>query len=196
MKKNFTLVLLAAIFLSISELSFGQSKVPQQRVISEQLSGKHVVEKAMKQITASNVISEGTVEYIAGDAIILKPGFYVPKGANFFGIIQKVEEEQLVTERLPAEHGTGFDETKFLSNVYPNPFIKDTDIEYWLPKSTVVRLTVINNSGREVARLVNDQSQLNGRHKVKFSPGILPAGIYQIVISTPDARLVHKLVKE
>jgi hypothetical protein len=124
MQKFIYLVLLAAIILSLSELSFGESKVPQQRVINEQLSGKHVVEKAMKLITASNVISGGTVEYIAGDAIVLKPGFYVPKGANFFGIIQKVEEEQLVTEKLPAEHGTSFDETRFLSNVYPKPVIK------------------------------------------------------------------------
>jgi hypothetical protein len=61
--------------------------------------------------------------------------------------------------------------------VNPNPFSQSTDIEYIVPEKGYVLLEVVDISGKQVARLV-DQVQEEGQYRCLFSPGKLTDGIY------------------
>jgi hypothetical protein len=64
-----------------------------------------------------------------------------------------------------------------LAQNYPNPFNPSTAIHYRLAQPELVRLTIFNALGEEVARLV-DEKQAAGEHSVRWAPRNLPSGLY------------------
>ncbi|MBL6449620.1 starch-binding protein [Fulvivirga sp. 29W222] len=64
-----------------------------------------------------------------------------------------------------------------LSQNYPNPFKKSTTIEYELPNSQYVSLSVINILGEKVKELIHDKVP-GGRHQVILDVKDLRSGIY------------------
>ncbi len=64
-----------------------------------------------------------------------------------------------------------------LSAVYPNPFNSSTIIQYQLPKSMQVSLSIFDTYGREVTNLVDGQTQA-GDHHVVWNAVNQPTGIY------------------
>lgn len=65
----------------------------------------------------------------------------------------------------------------FLSDNYPNPFIRTTDIEYSLPENAYVKMSVYNYLGEKIAVLVNTK-QNKGHYKLSYDASGNPAGIY------------------
>ena len=70
-----------------------------------------------------------------------------------------------------------------LEQNYPNPFTKgagggsSTTINFALPQSGFVTLTVFNSLGQQVARLADSELQA-GNHQVRFNGTNLPSGTY------------------
>ncbi|MDO9258151.1 MAG: YCF48-related protein [Bacteroidales bacterium] len=64
-----------------------------------------------------------------------------------------------------------------LDQNYPNPFFLSTTIQYQLPRSSFVKLTVYNIFGQQVAKLVNEQQQA-GKHEVELNGSQLTNGTY------------------
>ena len=64
-----------------------------------------------------------------------------------------------------------------LSNNYPNPFNPSTKIQFSLPVSSKVTLTVYNLLGQEIARLVDGELSA-GSHSVDFNAAGLSSGVY------------------
>jgi len=64
-----------------------------------------------------------------------------------------------------------------LSQNYPNPFNPVTQINYQLPKSGNVRLSIYNTLGKEVDVLV-DELQNAGNHIVDWNASSFPSGVY------------------
>ena len=64
-----------------------------------------------------------------------------------------------------------------LEQNYPNPFNLFTTIRYKLPHSSLVKLTVYNTSGQQVAQFVNEQQQ-SGDHEVVFQDNQQGFGTY------------------
>ncbi|RJP74111.1 MAG: T9SS C-terminal target domain-containing protein [Candidatus Zixiibacteriota bacterium] len=64
-----------------------------------------------------------------------------------------------------------------LAQNYPNPFNAATTIHYYLREAGLVRLSVLNLAGEEIALLVN-QAQSAGEHSLQFDASAYPAGIY------------------
>ena len=62
-------------------------------------------------------------------------------------------------------------------NNYPNPFNPSTQIEYFLPRASYVKLTVYNALGQKVVSYINSE-QSAGTHKREIDFGNFSSGIY------------------
>ena len=75
---------------------------------------------------------------------------------------------------------------------YPNPFNPSTTIQYELPNSSVVRLSVYDILGREVTALVNERRDA-GVHEVRFDGSNLASGVYFYRLQAGDFVQSRKL---
>jgi hypothetical protein len=91
-----------------------------------------------------------------------------------------------------AERGGVPKEYALLQN-YPNPFNPSTTITYELPKSSVVRLSVFDMLGREVAVLV-DRTKETGYHEVQFEGRGLSSGVYFYRLQAGDFVATKRLL--
>jgi hypothetical protein len=85
-----------------------------------------------------------------------------------------------------------------LKQNYPNPFNPSTIISYSLAKSGPVTVKVFDVLGREVATLVNGETQAAGSHQVAFSTSSLArgasSGVYFYRIESGSFRDVKKMM--
>ena len=79
-----------------------------------------------------------------------------------------------------------------LSQNYPNPFNPETRIKYELPNDGFVSIKVFDNSGKEVAVLVNDNVSA-GYHTINFKASNLSSGIYFYKLETAGFVKVMKM---
>lgn len=71
---------------------------------------------------------------------------------------------------------------EFVLQAEPNPATSFTIISYTLPKRMQVTLSVLDNNGKEVLKLV-DAFQSTGKQLIRFNTASFPAGKYQVKIS-------------
>ncbi len=64
-----------------------------------------------------------------------------------------------------------------LEQNYPNPFNPETNINFSIPKSSVVKLRVYNTTGKIVSELINEYKTA-GNYSVKFDGTDLSSGVY------------------
>jgi hypothetical protein len=64
-----------------------------------------------------------------------------------------------------------------LHPAYPNPFNPATTLSFDLPVASVVRLDILDATGRVVERLL-DRELAGGRHAVRWYPDARPSGLY------------------
>lgn len=185
-------LLLAACSLAPTGCLFAQKVFPETARFTAPISRRDLVEKATKQISASHQIKSGSVTYIAGESIILDAGFSVMYGASFSALIAPVEQPS----QNVVDNNQDLGKDEFDVTVYPNPFSDDTQIEYWLAESSKVSLIVYDNRGILVSRLLDNESQSGGRHKITFNSKDLTSGLYNCVLSTSSKRKVHKVFKK
>ncbi|MBK8981406.1 MAG: T9SS type A sorting domain-containing protein [Ignavibacteria bacterium] len=79
-----------------------------------------------------------------------------------------------------------------LSQNYPNPFNPETKINFQIPNESNVSLVVFDNSGKEVATLVNG-NKTAGYHTVSFNASNLSSGIYFYKLETEGFTKVMKM---
>ncbi|GAB5538525.1 MAG: hypothetical protein Salg2KO_06280 [Salibacteraceae bacterium] len=70
--------------------------------------------------------------------------------------------------------------------VSPNPISALGIVEYNLPKTSEVEVSLINNQG-QIVRAIYNQKLSSGLQKAAFSAGNLPSGVYHVRIQTDDA---------
>jgi hypothetical protein len=80
-----------------------------------------------------------------------------------------------------------------LQQNYPNPFNPSTTINYSLPKSGYVKLTVYNAIGIKVATIVNEYKQA-GNYSVQFNAANLASGIYLYRLESGNYSAAKKLI--
>ena len=83
--------------------------------------------------------------------------------------------------------------TYSLSQNYPNPFNPSTKIEYSLPEASMVRLSIYNSLGQEVATLVNSNLSA-GKYSVDFNAANLSSGIYFYRLQSEKFNAVKKMM--
>lgn len=80
-----------------------------------------------------------------------------------------------------------------LKQNYPNPFNPSTTIGFSLPYTADMTLTVYDLTGREVAKLVQDQVQ-PGEYEVRFDGSNLTSGVYFYRLQTNRMAVTKKMV--
>jgi hypothetical protein len=76
---------------------------------------------------------------------------------------------------------------------YPNPFNPETTIDFTVPESGNVHLSVVDLLGREVAVLVNE-SKISGTYSVRFDGRNQASGVYFTVLFQGERRVSHPIV--
>lgn len=84
-------------------------------------------------------------------------------------------------------------ESMFLYQNSPNPFNPVTKIRYALPRSSYVKLTVIDALGREIETLVNERQQA-GTYEASFDASHYPSGIYFYRLTTDGYNETRKMM--
>jgi hypothetical protein len=87
----------------------------------------------------------------------------------------------------------GMPDTYVLEQNYPNPFNPSTTIEYYLPKSAQVNLSIYNVLGQEVTTLVNTR-QSAGEQRFVFDASQLSSGVYFYKLQADDFVQVKKML--
>ena len=80
-----------------------------------------------------------------------------------------------------------------LGQNYPNPFNPSTKIDYAIPQSSFVNLTVYDVLGREVTTLVNENNSA-GNYQIVFNTENLPSGIYLYKLQAGNKTKAKKMI--
>jgi hypothetical protein len=122
-----------------------------------------------------------------------RPGSSLPAHtANEFGAFVLVAN---VSGSWPndVEELPGIATSYALEQNYPNPFNPSTRIEFSVPVTSFVTLTVFNVLGQEVATLVSETLPA-GNHRVVFDAAGLPSGAYIYKVTAGDFVSTRKMV--
>ena len=80
-----------------------------------------------------------------------------------------------------------------LAQNYPNPFNPTTKIEFSIPKSSRVRISVYNSLGEKVETLINSNLSA-GEHSITFKGNNLASGIYIYKLISDNIVRVRKMM--
>jgi hypothetical protein len=114
-------------------------------------------------------------------------------GAQLDGMVIPVRTVY-VTFSLPVsnEDGSPVPQELELAQNYPNPFSQKTEINYTLPQSEDVSVTIYNILGQEVKTLI-DKFQPAGNYSITFQADSLPSGLYLYTLQAGSQRLTRRL---
>ncbi len=83
-----------------------------------------------------------------------------------------------------------------LEQNYPNPFFEETYFAFKLHQNTEISLLVYDVLGREVARLIDNETKPYGKYVEKFEPQnySLNPGVYYFSLQSFDENIVKKMI--
>lgn len=154
------------------------------------------VYRASNTITAGNafvVDNLAALTLVAGSEIILTNGFAVENGGELHAYIEPcagVITEKLVLREMSASMPT----RSALLGATPNPFSSHTDVEVEVVQAGHVSLTLHDNLGRMVRRVVDEAAHPAGRCSYRVDSQDLPSGSYTCVVVVGDRSESIRLV--
>lgn len=177
MKRLFTSLLLLG-----SLASYSQSPTIYTQPIA---AGQQKQEYSPTQFAAANRIApQASVNYWAGQSILLQPGFEAQAGSVFSASIRT--EKTMGNERG--------NQLSLLA--YPNPFGPTTRIEYVLPHSGPVRGMLTTIQGQVIGQPMSLEWQEAGRHELAVSGADLPSGTYIYLLQTGTKQKAIRLIRQ
>lgn len=170
---------MASCILVINASSRAQEVTRQRYITLTYAPNQAYIESAIETIEAVNSISPATnVEYRAGQAVTLKPGFEAKAGAIFTGHIEPVSDSQL---QLTA---------------FPNPYDQSTTVSFELPESGLVNLNMVDIQGQVVSQLLTNGQLTAGQHKMEWNGSKLPAGVYMLTLQIKQQKVTSRIIKK
>lgn len=176
--------------------------------------GDSITYHSSNNITAADneatfvVESGANVELLAGEQIVLKPGFYAEAGSEFHAGIEPCNNtkstsllksakikpnnhyiEKINTDSIDLNQNTVYNNVK----VYPNPFSKTLRIEYSMIKDGEVKIDLFNTLGQKINSYTKEQTQ--GTNTLEFNGTNLSNGLYILKISTAEYQETQVLLK-
>ena len=164
------------------------------------------------------VESGAEVKLLAGNSVVLKPGFRAEAGSNVEikivpcddGSIQKSslennnDEKQHITEEITQFE---FDEVinsvmetdeiiyPALFSIFPNPANDDFSLAYTLEENSFVQIDLYNMQGVLIKNYLQLPQQEAGIYYHNFSLSNLPSGLYMLVIKNNAKTFSSKIIK-
>lgn len=166
----------------------------------DHLSGGVLNAHSTTETDFSQVLGVGPFDINPKDTILV--GFAVAGGSGLEDLKRHVEAAKVKwqtlfkTTGIPRNPQSAMIDFR-LEPCYPNPFNSETVIRFDLPNAGPVVLTVLDLSGREVARLI-DSAREAGRHEVRWNGKTLDgrsaaSGVYFVRIQAGERNTVRKL---
>ena len=98
---------------------------------------------------------------------------------------------------IDEDNNISLKEVKLYDN-YPNPFNPTTTIDYYLPKDSIVNLSIYNIKGQKILTLVKCKQNM-GKHSVQWdgydsNVKKVSSGVYFYKLDTIDSVKVHKMI--
>ena len=109
------------------------------------------------------------------------------------GETQVRHPESQITLRLAPASGQDYPKEFALYQNYPNPFNPTTDFGFRIADFGLVRLTVLDVLGREVATIVNE-NKFPGEYFISWDGSRLPSGVYYYRLRAGQFTDVKKMV--
>ncbi len=129
--------------------------------------------------------SIGKFDLTAGTHILKTAFFFGGFNVNYFDIayvgVMSVDDEQSFPKQFTLEQN------------YPNPFNPATTINYTIPVSNQVTITIKDILGKEIATIVNERKSA-GSYSAKFVASDLAAGIYFYTLHAGEFQQTKKLI--
>jgi hypothetical protein len=135
-------------------------------------------------------IPYGTYELVAqkigldnafSQTVVIDPLNNQITGINLNFIINNVEDHNILPDGI------------ILYQNYPNPFNPSTNISFYLPQSSTVKLEVFNVLGESVGTIINEELR-SGFHSLTFNASNLASGIYLIFLQSSEILLIKKMI--
>jgi len=148
-----------------------------------------------------NIISEADNNQEDPSVVLLNSGndgcvvMWEDKRSGWWGYerdlyIQRIDDNMVtIPEQNFIPHPSSF----ILSAPFPNPFNSTTTIEYALPYTSDVTLSLYNLSGRRVETLVNGRVKA-GVHRVILDAGDLASGLYFVKLEKTKQSVTQKIM--
>ncbi len=108
-----------------------------------------------------------------------------------FNNISKIEAVEFTVE----ESQVNIENTKNENSIicFPNPFTKNTTIEFNLPQTQKVKLEIYDIRGVKINTLINNELE-KGNHQITFENNNLQEGIYFVKLVTNNNVLVEEII--
>jgi len=177
-----------AIDFDSESLSFTNETIP-----SETYTASTTIETNQVVTISANT----DVHLVAGQTIILKPGFVVAAGATFHAqIAEDCAASPLSNEIVATVRTSTIPSIKerLTMAVFPNPFRSQATIDFYLPKASKVNLQVYDRNGQLMETLLTNEAYSKGNAAVAFFPKQLMNGFYYIVLTTDTTVRTEKVV--
>jgi hypothetical protein len=157
---------------------------------------------------ATFVIESGAnVELLAGEKIVLKPGFSAEAGSNFHAGIEPCNPTKSASLKSATIENNNQISTKNnndsislkdnsqINNVkiYPNPFSESFKIEYSLSKEGSINIEIFNTLGNKIHNYTF--KKIAGLHNYVYDGEKLVNGIYIVKINTEEYQNIQILLK-
>lgn len=143
-------------------------------------------------------IADGSqVNFIAGNAIILNPGFEAQRGTT---VSMKIEpcgipnaNYNKVAERASLAALETSSTTKPSLNIFPNPFSGVANIHLQLEETGKVELSLVDLYGKKQRSIVREELA-SGHHEFAIAKQNLSTGIYFIQLQTKDTLVTKSVI--
>ena len=168
-----------------SSSSILENPCPDDLDLTMSIAAVTETHKAANTITASNIIeSSANVQYQAGKAITLQPGFHVKNGADFLASII-----ECTTSVAPSPAPTVLNRSPYATDqetlsveIMPHPIRQQGVIKYTLPTQQMLSMNLYNLNGQLVKQVLPPQEIPSGIHQLQWESDQLPAGTYFLQI--------------
>ena len=164
-------------------------------------------------VTSGEINNSGfEVERCAGANNWIKAGFVKGSGTTQYPVVYSFKDNNLVSGKyryrlkqcdyngnfeyynLANDVEIGLPEKYNLSQNYPNPFNPRTNIDFTIPAETKVSLIIYDISGREIKRVINNETMKANYYTAVIEVSDFTTGVYFYKIITDDFVQTKKMM--